>query len=77
MQDEQFVEEQDEHPEPAETLPPADAFENSELYLPLLTFDTTLRAFLDLHFGHTALGFSLKLKVMTSNFFLHLSHSNS
>jgi hypothetical protein len=38
------------------------------------TLETSFLAFFDLHFGHTVLGFSLRLKVTTSNCFLHLSH---
>jgi len=46
----------------------------SEAYFPRPTLDIILWVFLDLHFGQAALGFSLMLKVTTSNCFLHLSH---
>jgi len=65
--------EQDEQPELegalAEELP-----ELSDPYFPFPTLDIILLVFLDLHFGQTAFGFSLKLSVTTSNCFLHLSH---
>jgi hypothetical protein len=71
------VEEQDEHPEedgaPVSSEPP----ERNDPYFPFPTLETSLWAFLDLHFGQTAFGFSLRLNVTTSNCFLHLSHSNS
>ncbi len=73
-QDEQFDDEQDEQPEldgaPVDTELP----EPRDPYLPLLTLEIILLVFLDLHFGQTALGFSLRLSVTTSNCFLHLSH---
>lgn len=48
-----------------------------EEYFPRPTLDIILCVFFDLHFGHTAFGFSLMLMVRTSNCFLHLSHLNS
>jgi hypothetical protein len=48
-----------------------------EEYFPRPTLDIILWVFFDLHFGHTAFGFSLMLMVRTSNCFLHLSHLNS
>jgi len=70
------VEEQDEHPE-EDGLELKEPPERKDPYFPFPTLETSLRAFLDLHFGQTAFGFSLRLKVTTSNCFLHLSHSNS
>jgi len=55
-------------------LLPAELPELIEPYLPFPTLDIILLVFLDLHFGQTAFGFSLKLRVTTSNCFLHLSH---
>ena len=70
-------EEQDEHAELEDVLAEAELPERRDPYLPLPTLETSLCVFLDLHFGQTALGFSLRLSVTTSNCFLHLSHSNS
>jgi hypothetical protein len=67
----------EEQPELAGALVEAEPPDSMEPYLPLLTLDISLCVFLDLHLGQTALGFSLKLRVTTSNCFLHLSHSNS
>jgi len=76
-QDEQFDDEQDEQPELAGALVENELPAPRDPYLPLLTLDIILLVFLDLHFGQTALGFSLRLSVTTSNCFLHLSHSYS
>lgn len=60
-----------------ETLLPTEPPERKAPYFPFPTLETSLWAFLDLHFGHKGLGFSLRLSVTTSNCFLHLSHSYS
>jgi hypothetical protein len=70
----QFDEEQDEHPELPTVLAGAELPDRNDPYFPLPTLEISLRVFFDLHFGHTALGFSLRLSVTTSNSFLHLSH---
>jgi hypothetical protein len=67
-------EEQDAQPELLGALVLAEPPERSEPYFPFPTLDIILLVFLDLHFGHTALGFSLILRVTTSNCFEHLAH---
>jgi hypothetical protein len=67
-------EEQDEHPELAGALVLVEPPERIPEYFPFPTLDTILLAFLDLHLGQEAFGFSFMLSVTTSNCFLHLSH---
>ena len=65
------------HPELLGALLLTDPPDFSDPYFPFPTLETNLLAFLDLHFGHTGFGFSLRLSVTTSYCFLHLLHSYS
>ena len=76
-QEEQFVDEQDPQPEAEEAPPLDDPPAPRAEYLPFDTLERIFLVFFDLHRGHAALGFSLKLRVTTSKSFLHLSHVNS
>jgi hypothetical protein len=67
-------EEQDAQPELLGALARVEEPELSDPYFPFPTLDIILLVFLDLHFGQTALGFSLMLSVTTSNCFLHCLH---
>ena len=73
-QEEQFEEEQEEHPEPLDILglnePPAPRDE----YFPRPKDDGFFAIFLDLHLEQAAETFSFILKVTTSNSFPHLAH---
>ena len=72
-----MLDEQDAQPEAAEAPALDDPPAPRDAYLPLDTLEMIFFVFLDLHLGQMALGFSLKLSVMTSKSFLHLSHVNS
>ncbi|MFO7569962.1 MAG: hypothetical protein R6W75_09210 [Smithellaceae bacterium] len=72
-----MVDEQEEQPELADELVLTEPPESRAAYFPFPTLEIIFLVFFDLHLGQTALGFSLKLRVTTSNSFLHLSHEYS